>query len=278
LNILVTNDDGIDAPGLWALAGAMNRVACTIVVAPNKEQSGVGTSISLHSGISIDEVSSQISGVEAYAVGGTPSDCVIVGLRQLAKGRHIDMIISGINPGANTGRDIPYSGTVMATLQGYFRRIPSIAVSIAYRERGDELHYDVATMVAESLARRVQDGNMPNDVIINTNIPNIPLAEIKGVVTTRAATGSFYSIPRSRGSENLNLSMTNLQTVTNFPHQPVGGVERVIEEGTDIWAIMGDMISISPLRIDVTDHDSLEALEEHVAALKFDLLGDGHRI
>lgn len=278
MNILVTNDDGIDAPGLWALAEAMNRVACTIVVAPNKEQSGVGTSVSLHSGISIDEVSSQISGVEAYAVGGTPSDCVIVGLRQLAKGRHIDMIGSGINPGANTGRDIPYSGTVMATLQGYFRRIPSIAVSIAYRERGDELHYDVAAMVAESLARRVQDGNMPNDVIINTNIPNIPLAEIKGMVTTRAATGSFYSIPRSRGSESLNLSMTNLQTVTNFPHQPVGGVERIIEEGTDIWAIMGDMISISPLRIDVTDHDSLEALEEHVAALKFDLLGDGHRI
>jgi 5'-nucleotidase len=277
VNILVTNDDGIDAPGLWALAEAMSRVGYTMVVAPDKEQSGVGTSISLHSGMSIDEVPSQVSGIEAYAVEGTPSDCVIVGLRQLAKGRHIDMIISGINPGANTGRDIPYSGTVMATLQGYFRRIPSIAVSLAYRERGEELRYDVAARVAESLARRVQNGNMPTDVIINTNIPNIPLAEIKGMVTTRAATGSFYNIPRRRGSESLSFSMTNLQTIANFPHQPVGGVERVIEEGTDIWAIMGDMISISPLRIDVTDHDSLEALEEHVAALKFDLLGDGGR-
>jgi len=278
LNILVTNDDGIGAPGLWALAEAMSRVGYTMVVAPDKEQSGVGTSISLHSGMSIDEVPSQVSGVEAYAVGGTPSDCVIVGLRQLARGRHIDMVISGINPGANTGRDIPYSGTVMATLQGYFRRIPSIAVSLAYRERGEELRYDIAARVAESLARRVQDGNMPNDVIINTNVPNIPLAEIKGMVTTRAATGSFYSIPRSRENESLSDAVTNLQTIANFPHQPVGGVERVIEEGTDIWAIMGDMISISPLRIDVTDHDSLEALEEHVAALKFDLLGDGHRV
>jgi 5'-nucleotidase len=278
LNILVTNDDGIDAPGLWALAEAMSRVGYAMVVAPKKEQSGVGTSVSLHSSISIDEVSSQVSGVEAYAVDGTPSDCVIVGLRQLAKGRHIDMVISGINPGANTGRDIPYSGTVMATLQGYFRRIPSIAVSLAYKERGQELRFDVAAMVAESLARRVQDGNMPTDVIINTNVPNIPLAEIKGMVTTRAATGSFYSIPRSRGKENMSFSMTNLQTIADFPHQSVGGLERVIEEGTDIWAIMGDMISISPLRIDVTDHDALEALEEHVAALKFDLLGEGERV
>ncbi len=278
MNILVTNDDGIDSPGLWSLAEAMSRVGYAMVVAPKKEQSGVGTSVSLHSSISIDEVSSQVSGVEAYAVDGTPSDCVIVGLRQLAKGRHIDMVISGINPGANTGRDIPYSGTVMATLQGYFRRIPSIAVSLAYKERGQELRFDVAAMVAESLARRVQDGNMPTDVIINTNVPNIPLAEIKGMVTTRAATGSFYSIPRSRGKENMSFSMTNLQTIADFPHQSVGGLERVIEEGTDIWAIMGDMISISPLRIDVTDHDALEALEEHVAALKFDLLGEGERV
>ena len=278
MNILVTNDDGIEAPGLWALAGAMSRVGYAMVVAPVKEQSGVGTSVSLHSSMSVDEVPSKVANVKAYAVDGTPSDCVIVGLRQLAKGRHIDMVISGINPGANTGRDIPYSGTVMATLQGYFRGIPSIAVSLAYRSRGEELRYDIAAMVAESLARRVQDGHMPTDVIINTNVPNIPLAAIKGMVTTRAATNSFYSIPRSRGSESPSYAVTNLTTIADFPHQSVGGVERVIEEGTDIWAIMGDMISISPLRIDVTDHDSLESLEEHVAALKLDLFGDGNKV
>jgi 5'-nucleotidase len=278
LNILVTNDDGVDAPGLWALAEAMSRVGNIMVVAPVKEQSGVGTSVSLHSGMTIDEVPSRISGVEAYAVDGTPSDCVIVGLRQLAKGRHIDMVISGINPGANTGRDIPYSGTVMATLQGYFRRIPSIAVSLAYRERGQELRYDVAAKVAESLARRVQDGHMPTDVIINANVPSIPLEEIKGMVTTRAATNSFYSIPRSRDKGNLSYSVTNLPTIADFPHQSVGGLERAIEEGTDIWAIMGDMISITPLRIDVTDHDSLAALEEHMAALKYELFGDGRKV
>jgi broad specificity polyphosphatase/5'/3'-nucleotidase SurE len=97
------------------------------------------------------------------------------------------------------------------------------------------------------------------------------------MVTTRAATNSFYSIPRSRGNESPSYAVTNLPTIADFPHQSVGGVERVIEEGTDIWAIMSDMISISPLRIDVTDHDSLAALEEHVAALKIDLFGDGKR-
>jgi 5'-nucleotidase len=278
MNILVTNDDGIEAPGLWALAEAMSRVGNTMVVAPDKEQSGVGTSVSLHSGMRIDEVPSKITGVVAFAVDGTPSDCVIVGIRQLANGRHIDMVISGINPGANTGRDIPYSGTVMATLQGYFRRIPSIAVSLAYRQRGEELRYDVAARVAESLARRVEGGNMPADVIINANIPNLPLAEIKGMVTTRAATDSFYSIPRSRRSEGLDVAVNGLPTIVDFPHQAVGGLERVIEEGTDIWAIMGDMISISPLRIDVTDHDSLAAMEKHVLELKVDLLGDGRRM
>ncbi|HEY32849.1 MAG TPA: 5'/3'-nucleotidase SurE [Dehalococcoidia bacterium] len=277
MNILVTNDDGIEAPGLWALAEAMSRVGNTMVVAPTEQKSGAGTSVSLHSGMRVDEVPSKISGIEAYAVDGTPSDCVIVGLRQLAKGRHIDMVISGINAGANTGRDIPYSGTVMATLQGYFRRIPSIAVSLAYRERGEELRFDVAAMVAESLARRVEGGNMPTDVIINTNIPNIPLSEIKGMVTTRAAAGSYYSIPRSRDSDVTNISVTSLPTIADFPHQ-VGGLKPVIEEGTDIWAIMSDMISITPLRIDVTDHDSLEALEGHVTALQSDLLSDGRRL
>jgi 5'-nucleotidase len=278
LNILVTNDDGIDAPGLWALAGAMSRVGYTMVVAPCKEQSGVGTSVSLHSEMSIDKVTSQVSGVDAYAVEGTPSDCVIAGIRQLSRERHIDMVISGINPGANTGRDIPYSGTVMATLQGYFRRIPSVAISLAYRARDEELRYDVAALVAESLARRVQGGHMPTDVIINTNVPNVPLTEIKGMVTTRAATGSYYAIPRRREGETKGLSVRNLPTIADLPHHSVGGVERIIEEGTDIWAILSDMISISPLRIDVTDHDSLEALEEHVSALKFDLFGDGNKV
>ena len=132
MNILVTNDDGINSPGLWALAEAMSRVGETLVVAPDKQQSGVGTSVSLHDDMSVSEVSSSIKGVRAYTVGGTPSDCIIIGLRRLAQA-HINLIISGINLGPNIGHDIPYSGTVMATLQGYFRKIPSIAISLAMK-------------------------------------------------------------------------------------------------------------------------------------------------
>ena len=128
MTILVTNDDGIDSPGIWALAEAMSRIGETLVVAPDKQQTGVGTSVSLFSDMSIVEVSPpRIQGVRAYAVGGTPNDCVILGLRRLAQGP-IDLLVSGINLGANMGNDIPYSGTVMATLQGYFRKIPSIAM------------------------------------------------------------------------------------------------------------------------------------------------------
>ena len=155
MRILVTNDDGIDSPGIWALAEAMSRVGKTLVVAPEKQQSGVGTAVSLHSDMSITEVPSSIPDVRAYAVGGTPSDCVIMGLRRLAQG-HIDLIVSGINLGANVGRDILYSGTVMATLQGFFRGLPSIAISLVIQNQEDKLHFDVAAKVAELLIQKIK--------------------------------------------------------------------------------------------------------------------------
>jgi 5'-nucleotidase len=136
VNILVTNDDGINSQGIWALAEALSKVGNVLIVAPDKQQSGVGTSVSfLRENVTITEASSTITGVKAYAVGGTPSDCVILGLRQLSQA-HIDLLVSGINYGPNVGRDIPYSGTVMATLGGYFRKIPSIAISLAFAGSG----------------------------------------------------------------------------------------------------------------------------------------------
>ena len=261
MNILVTNDDGIDSPGLWTLAEAMSRVGETLVVAPDKEQSGVGTSVSLHSGISIVEVPSTIRGVRAYATGGTPSDCVIIGLRRLAEGR-IGLVISGINPGANVGNDIPYSGTVMATLQGYFRKIPSIAMSLVLQSREEEPRFDVAARVAESLAQRVKSGKMPTEAIINVNVPNIPLEEIKGMVTTRTASSGWGRLADVEGSGSVGYRREVSQ-----PDDPG------IEEGTDIWAVQRGMISITPLHIDVTRHSMIPALNEHIPALESELLG-----
>lgn len=278
MNILVANDDGIDSPGLWALAEAMARVGNTLIVAPARQQSGVGTSISLFGGMSITDVPARIPGVQAYAVGGTPSDCVILGLCHFAREQDIDLVISGINIGANLGQDIPYSGTVMATLQGHFRKIPSIAVSLAVVDFNDAPNFDVVARVAEYLALHVRDGHISTDFIINTNVPNIPLGEIKGIATTRAASSAYLGSVEILGSERLSYAVRNqLPGAENFTCETLDGMEQVIDKGTDIWAINAGMISITPLRFEVTDHDSLLTLEEHVTMLETDILGNGHR-
>ncbi len=274
MNILVTNDDGIDSPGLWALAEAMSRIGETLIVAPDKQQSGVGTSVSLHNEMNVSEVPSSISGARAYAISGTPSDCVIIGLRRLTR-RHIDLVISGINLGANVGNDIPYSGTVMATLQGYFRRIPSIAISLVLHSREEELCLDSAARVAEYLAIGIKDGKMPTDAILNTNVPNMPLETIRGIVTTRTAATGYVrlsavaedgSVKYSRGSQILNSADSS--------HQVRARKEPVIEEGTDVWAINQGLISITPLHINITDHERIPGLTECVTALESDILGN----
>ena len=265
MDILVTNDDGIDSPGLWALVEAMSRVGSTLVVAPADQQSGVGTAFSLHSGISIDEVPSPISGVEAYAVGGTPSDCVMLGIRRLSGDRRISLLVSGINLGGNMGRDIPYSGTVMATLQGYFRKIPSVAISLAIRDRTKEPGYDVAARVAEHLALRIENGTMPTDAILNTNVPDIPLDQIRGIVSTRTAPGAYVRLAPVPDQGGVSYTRDTAAAHDAYP------------EGTDIWAIDAGMISITPIRIEMTDHDRIPVLVEHVSALQSDLLGRGDR-
>ena len=274
MNILVTNDDGIDSPGLWALAEAMSRVGETMIVAPDKQQSGVGTSVSLHIGMNINEVPSSIKGVNAYAIGGTPNDCVLIGLRQLAK-QHIDLLVSGINLGANVGNDIPYSGTVMATLQGYFRKIPSIAMSLVLHKHEDELFLESAATVAESLALSVKDGKIPADTIINTNVPNIPLEQIKGMVTTRTAATGYVKLSAVKEGDSVSYTRGNLLlNSANSPHQTPAKKEPVIEEGTDVWAINQGLISITPLHISITHHDLIPALSKHVTVLESDILGD----
>jgi 5'-nucleotidase len=260
MNILVTNDDGIDSPGLWALAEAMSRLGQTLVVAPDKQQSGVGTSVSLYSGINIVEVPSSIPNVRAYAVSGTPSDCVILGLRRLAQVR-IELVVSGINLGPNVGNDIPYSGTVMATLQGYFRKIPSMAVSLVISDRGEKPRFDVAAQVAEALALSIKNGQMPTDAILNTNVPNIPRQQIKGMKVTRTAASGYVRLAEVRGDSNVNYTTA----IGKRPGQ-------VIEEGTDIWAIDAGFISVTPLRLEVTHHNLIPALSECIIKLAPDLL------
>ncbi len=265
MEILVTNDDGIEALGLWALAEAMSRIGPTMVVAPATEQSGVGTSVSIarRSDLTVEEVSSRVAGVTAYSVGGTPTDCVIVAMRQLSPDKRFDVLVSGINPGANVGRDVHFSGTVSATLQGHFRNIASVAVSLVLRYRGEEPDYEVAAVAAEHVVRHIAAGNLPVGPILNVNVPNVPIEEIRGVVTTRTATVGYIRLANVSSSEGASFAIER---------RPAD--ESQHPEGTDIWAVNANMISITPLKLDPTDHELIADLAEPVRQLESDLLGD----
>jgi 5'-nucleotidase len=250
MNILITNDDGIASPGLIALARALKQIGDVLVVAPDKQQSGVGSCISLHNDMSIRETDFPVSSVKAYMVGGTPTDCVMLGLRRLAT-EHIDMLVSGINSGPNVGRDILYSGTVMATLQGHYRKIPSIAVSL-FNENHEETHdYSVTGQFIKYLVLKIHDGTLRTDAILNVNVPNLPAQKIQGVHLTRTASTGYVSLSSHRhGNEH----KYTLELDTD--------VKNKLEKGTDIWAIHQGYISVTPLQFNLTHLAEMPGLQD----------------
>ena len=256
MNILVTNDDGIKSPGIWALAEALSKIGNVLVVAPDKQQSGVGTSVSfLRENVTITEEPSTIPGVKAYAISGTPSDCVILGLRQLSQ-VHIDLLVSGINYGPNVGRDIPYSGTVMATLGGYFRKIPSMAVSLAFQDRKPEMRFDIAARVAASIAESIKNGTMQTEAILNVNVPSISPELIKGIRVTRTADFGYVRLDDAIGKSAISHEVE------------IGSPDEVsTEDNTDVWAINAGYISITPLHLEVTHHDAMLSVKEGIKGM-----------
>jgi 5'-nucleotidase len=265
MNILVTNDDGIDSKGLWSLAKAMSRVGHVLIIAPDKERSGVGSGLTLHNGISISEVPSMIPEVRAYAIGGTPSDCVMLGINRLAKSG-IDLVVSGINPGPNIGRDIHYSGTVMATLQGYFRKIPSMAVSLYPKTRQETMNFDFAAEIAEKFALNIKNGKLKTDAILNVNVPNIPRQLIKGIIATWIADTGYVRLSEIEGDK-----------VVNYTLEPDKLFNSSLAEGTDIRAIHSGYISISFLRFEVDHRDVKLSITECVKEIENEFLGNAQK-
>ena len=175
-HILVTNDDGIDAPGLWKLAEAMAEIGQVLVVAPAAEASGSGTMVTYRRDLGIEEVSGRLPGVKSYSVDGTPADCVLAGLRQLKQG-WLSLLVAGINPGANLGLDFYLSGTCGAALMGAFRNITSIALSQAIEESADgsvDPHWDTSQPVARLLAGAIERDELPEGALLNVNVPPRP--------------------------------------------------------------------------------------------------------
>lgn len=246
MRILVTNDDGINSLGLHALVRELEGEAETFVVAPEHERSATGHAITLHKPLRAVPTILPESNVKAWAINGTPADCVALGVLELLPGRP-DVVISGINVGPNLGRDLTYSGTVSGAMEGTIFRIPSLAVSVgAFRDA----IFDVAAGFAMRLVRQVVERGLPEDTLLNVNVPNLPKDQIKGVKITRQGEKRYISTldkrtdPRGRPYYWL--------TGAPAPQQDA--------EGTDSWALALGYISVTPIRLNMTDPDALEAL------------------
>jgi len=244
MHIMVTNDDGIHAPGINALAAALQELGEVTVVAPDRERSAAGHSLTLHSPLRVFELRPGY-----YAVDGTPTDCVNMGIHSLLRTKP-DLVVSGINHGPNLGDDITYSGTVAAAMEANLMGIPAIAVSLSTFERHG--HFDDAAQVALRVARQVLATGLPADTFLNVNIPDCPESEMGEPLVTRQGTRSFIGTiidktdPRGRkyfwiGSEE-----------PAFNDDP----------GTDFHALNRRHVSITPLHLDLTNYESIKILKE----------------
>jgi 5'-nucleotidase len=230
--ILVTNDDGIFAPGMWALAKALQEVDKVVIVAPDREQSAIGTAMTLRQPLRVRKAHSVVSGVDAYAVDGTPGDSVLLAVGKLFEGQ-IDIVISGINEGLNLADDVLISGTVGAALQGYLRNLPSVAMSVA---SAVEASLETTARLGALIARRIKLGDIPADVFLNVNVPERPLAGINGLVVTRPAHKSHLdSVEEGSDGHRSYYWLVRRKVIEDAP------------EGTDIKAVGQGQISITPL-------------------------------
>ena len=240
MKILVTNDDGIFARGLWILVKELTRIAQVVVVAPDREQSAIGTAVTLHQPLRVQKVRPEVPEVETYSVEGTPADSVILALGTLVKSK-IDMVISGINQGPNLGYDVLISGTVGAALQGYLRGLSALAISV---DAVDSPHLDNAAKLATLLAKKV-NSNLSTNIFLNVNLPNLPLAKIRGIKVTRLASAGYAG--------TVEEGYDGRRKYYWLVHQKAN---KDADKKTDIWAIAQDNISITPLRTNLLSKSS----------------------
>jgi 5'-nucleotidase len=232
LKILVSNDDGVYAQGIWSLAKELREIAHVTVVAPDRDQSGSGTSVTLRHPLRMIEINSPLEDVAAYSVEGTPADSVILALRLILKDG-VDLVVSGINEGPNLGDDVYVSGTVGAALQGFFYGIPALAFSIA---AFGSLHFDVAGRLARVMVKELLDKGLPKRMLLNVNLPNLHQEKIEGIEITRLGERKYVDRiePGHDGKRQYHWIMR-------------GKPEWQSLSGTDIWALEQNKISLTPL-------------------------------
>ena len=254
MNIVVTNDDGLHTAGIWTLADALCQVGTVSVVAPDREQSGVGMAISYLHPVRVTEALPRIEGVKTLAVEGTPADSVILGVQGLTP-KPVGLVVSGINAGANMGMNVMVSGTVGAAFQAHLWRIPAMAVSVATTK---EPAFESGAKIAQVLARMFDDGTLSGPMLLNVNVPDIAWDEIEGIEVTRLAQGKYVDT-----LEKVDGTRGDMYWVAR------GKAEWEAEPGTDVWAIRNKRISITPLHIELTS-DVTSPLLKEVAPNLFD--------
>jgi 5'-nucleotidase len=241
LKILVSNDDGYLARGINVLAEALAEIAEVVVVAPDRNHSGASNSLTLHAPLRIHRVTEN-----RYFVNGTPSDCVHLALSGYLSFEP-DIVVSGINHGANLGDDVIYSGTVAAAMEGRFLGLPAIAVSLVGQRA---THFDTAARVACDLVRRLQRQNLPDETMLNVNVPDVPYDQLQGMLATR--------LGFRHKSEPL-IKTKDPQGKTIYWIGPAGPGQDA-GPGTDFEALESGAVAITPLKVDLTRHEALPGL------------------
>ena len=244
MKILVTNDDGIFSAEMWTLVNELRNIAQVVVVAPDREQSAIGTAVSLHQPIRVKRARAMAPGVETYAVEGTPADSVILALGKLIKDK-VDLVISGINQGRNLGNDVLISGTVGAAMQGYLHGYPAFAISV---ETADNLYLNNAARLAVLLAKKIDSQTLPADIFLNINLPDLPPAQIKGIKVTKLADASHINTVKE--------GYDGKQPCYWLVRNQISDGTKDSERETDIWAIEQGNISITPLHANLFNRNS----------------------
>jgi 5'-nucleotidase len=250
LKILITNDDGIHGPGLGVLEAIARQISeDVLIVAPETDQSGVSHSLSLSDPLRLREISPR-----HFAVKGTPTDCVILGVKHILAGEKPDLVLSGVNRGQNVAEDVTYSGTIAAAMEGTLLGIPSIALSQAYDYRkSGPFDWSSAKMHGAAVVRRILAAGIPEGIVINVNFPACDGAAVAGVAVAVQGRRQLASmgIDRrvdQRGNPYFWLAFSR---EAFEPH-----------EGTDLSALSQNRISITPLKLDLTDLPTLTDLAE----------------
>ena len=246
LHILVTNDDGVDAPGLVALQKALQGVGEITVFAPDHNWSAAGHTRTMHKPLRVNQTTLP-EGTLAYTTTGAPSDCVALAILGILD-HHPDLVVSGINQGANVGHDVTYSGTVAAAMEAVIFGIPALAVSLDSYQSHD---FAYAARFAARLAKLVLERGLLPDTFLNVNVPAVPQAEIADVKITRL------------GKRVYSDKLVERQDPRGRNYYWIGGEppSGVPEEGTDIWALANNHISVTSLHLDMTEYQMMEDLK-----------------